>query len=202
MSNDKLKLSYTGNKSPSPKLIWNESRIGLKFEGSCLKQDTTPITRNDGVSLYIAYKLDAWSRGLNTEFILKNCLLGDVELTKNTDPDKYKYSGYAFDLRSEFTLSDGSMGKNVITFGVDMSSSVHIDNKKKHIIIPGKDPTQGLDDTTVSAEVEYSIDFSRSNRKLCLSLHYNGSNSFLFVNATKIYQFKVNDSKIKNFLCI
>ena len=130
MTNDKLKPPYTGNKSLSPNLIWNESRIGLKFEGSCLKQDTTPITRNDGVSLYIVYKLDAWSRGLNTGFILKNCLFGDVELTKNADSDKYKYSGYAFNLRSEFTLSDGSMGKNVVIFGVDMSSSLHIDNKK------------------------------------------------------------------------
>ena len=59
-------------------------------------------------------------------------MFGDVKLTKNADPDKYKYSGYGieFDSRSEFSLPDGSMGKNVIIFEVDMSSSVHIDNKK------------------------------------------------------------------------
>ena len=68
-----------------------------------------------------------------------------------------------------------------------MSLSRHIDNNKKGILILGLGPTQGLDDTTLTAEAQYLNHFSRSNRKLCLSLHYNGSNSFLFVNATKIY---------------
>ena len=85
----------------------------------------------------------------------------------------------------------------VVVFGVDTSSSIHIDNKKKDLLILGKVPTQGLDDTTLSAEAQYSINFSRLNRKFCSSLHYNGSSSFLFVHATKIYQFKANDSEIK-----
>ena len=89
------------------------------------------------------------------------------------------------------------MGKNVIIFGVDISSSVHIDNKIKYILILGKVPTQGLNDTTLTAETQYQINFSISNAKFCLSLHYNGSNSFLFVNATKIYQVKTNDSEVK-----
>ena len=59
-----------------------------------------------------------------------------------------------------------------------MSSSVHTNNKNKNILILGKGPTQGIDDTTLTAEAEYSINLSRSNRKFCLSLHYNGSNSF------------------------
>ena len=60
-----------------------------------------------------------------------------------------------------------------------------------------------LDDTTLTAEAQYSINFSRSNRKFCLSLHYKGNNSFLFVNATKIYQFKAKDSEIKKYpLCL
>ena len=63
------------------------------------------------------------------------------------------------------------MGKNVIIFGVNVSSSVHIDDKKKYILILGKTPTQGLDDTTLTEEAQYSINFSRSNRKLCLRLH-------------------------------
>ena len=95
------------------------------------------------------------------------------------------------------------MGKNVIVFGVDMSSSVHTDNGKKDFLILGKGPTQGLDDTRLTAEAQYSINFSRSSRKFCLSLHYNGSNSFLFVNPTKIYQFKAKDSEIKKYpLCL
>ena len=77
------------------------------------------------------------------------------------------------------------MGKNVIIFGADLSSSVHIDNKFKYILMLDEGPTQGLDDTTLTAEAKY-IDFTKSGRRLVLSLHHNGSNSFLSVNATKI----------------
>ena len=81
-----------------------------------------------------------------------------------------------------------------------MSSSVHTDNKEKGILIPGLGPTQELYDITLTAEAQYSINFSRSNKKICLSLHYNWSNRFLFVNATKIYQFKAKCSEIKKYL--
>ena len=64
---------------------------------------------------------------------------------------------------------------------------MHIDNKKKDTLIFGKDPTQGLDNIALKVEAQYSNTFSRSNRKFCLSLHYDGSDGFLFVNATKIY---------------
>ena len=92
-------------------------------------------------------------------------------------------------MRAEFLLPDGSMGKNAIILGVNMSSSVHIVNKNEDIIILGKGPTQELDNTVLTAEAEYSTNFSRSQRKFCSSLHYNGSN-ILFLNATKIFQFK------------
>ena len=104
---------------------------------------------------------------------------------------------------SELSLPDGSMDKNVIIFGVDMSSSVQIDNKARDILIFSIGPTQGLGDATLTAEAQYSINFSISNRKFCLSLHYNGSNSFLFVSATKIYQFTAKNSEtIKHSLCL
>ena len=84
-----------------------------------------------------------------------------------------------------------------------MRSSVHIVNKGKDILFLAKGQTQGLDNTTLSAEAQNSINFTRSNIKFCLSQHYNGSNSFLFVNATKIYQFKAKDSEIKIYpLCL
>ena len=99
----------------------------------------------------------------------------------------YTDYGIGFDSYSEFSLPDGSEGKNVIIFGVDMSSSMYIDNTEKDILILGKGSTQALDDTTLTAEAQYSMSFSRSNRKFCLSMYYNGRNSFLFVKATKIY---------------
>ena len=81
----------------------------------------------------VSYTLDPCLRNLNTDFALNNCLSGSVKLTKNSHPDKYKYSLYSigFDSRSEFPLQIGTMGKNVVIFGADMSSSVHIDNKNK-----------------------------------------------------------------------
>ena len=107
------------------------------------------------------------------------------------------------DSRLELSLTDESVGKNDIISGVNMSSSVYIDNKGKYILILSKNPTQELRGTTLTAEAQCSVNFSRSNRRFCLSLRYNGSNSLLFVNATKIYQFRARDSEIKNHpLCL
>ena len=80
-----------------------------------------------------------------------------------------------------------------------MGSSVHIDNKGKDILILGEGPTQGLDDTTLTAEAKYRINFTQSGKRFTLSLYYNGSNSFLFVNATKIYMFKAEKSEIEDY---
>ena len=81
---------------------------------------------------------------------LEDCLFGGVILAKNADPDKYVYPGcgIGFNSRSEFSLSDGSLGKNVIIFGADMRSSVYIYNKKKNIFFLDLGLTQELDDTT------------------------------------------------------
>ena len=76
-----------------------------------------------------------------------------------------------------------------------MSSSPHIDNKKKDISVLGKEPTQGLE-PTLTAEKMYSINFTLTKKRFCLSLHYNGANSYLFVNGTETYKFKAKDSKI------
>ena len=81
-----------------------------------------------------------------TIMILKNCLFGVVTLSKNADIDKYGYSSYGigFDGKSSFSFPNNGFGQDVIIFGVDMSSSAHINNKKKDILILGKGPTQGL----------------------------------------------------------
>ena len=76
-----------------------------------------------------------------------------------------------------------------------MSSSIHIDNKKKDILVLRKGPTQGLEHT-LTAEKMYSINFTVTKKKFCLSLHYNGANSYLFVNGTEICKFKAKDSEL------
>ena len=69
-----------------------------------------------------------------------------------------------------------------------MSSSVHVDNKKKDILNLVERSTQQLD---VTADKKYSINFTQNNKRFCLSLHYNRANSYLFVNGTVII-FKLN----------
>ena len=114
-------------------------------------------------NIFIVYELDTWSRDLNFHFTLKDCLFGSIKLAKNADPDKYSYSGngFGFGSISHFSLPKFDWGKNVITFRVDMSSSVHIDNNKKGILTLFEDPTQRLEDTTLPVEAKYSITFSR-----------------------------------------
>ena len=83
-----------------------------------------------------------------------------------------------------------------------MSSSPYIDNKKKDKLVLGKGPTGGLE-YTLAAEKMYSINCSRGGKKICLGLHYNGANSYLFVNGTETYKFKEKDSEIvASSLCL
>ena len=155
------------------------------------------------MKIYIVYELGA-STSHSSDPTLKNCLFGAVTLTKNADIEKYKYSGYGigFDRRSSFSFPGGGFGQNVLIFGVDISSSIHIDNKNKNILVLGRGPTQGLE-STLTVEKMYSINFTTSKKRFCLSLHYNGANSYLFVNGTEIYKFKAKDSKIvANRLCL
>ena len=76
-----------------------------------------------------------------------------------------------------------------------MSFSAHIDNKKKDILVLGIGPTQGLEHTR-TAERMFSINFTVTKEKFCLRLHYNGGNSYLFVNGTETYKFKAKDTEI------
>ena len=82
------------------------------------------------------------------------------------------------------------MAKNVIIYGADMNSFAHIHYKNKDILILGERTRGGLDDTTLTAEAKYPINFTQSGKRFILSLQYNGSNSFFFVNATKVYHSK------------
>ena len=88
------------------------------------------------VNIYIVYELGASSSHINDP-TLKNCLFGTFTLTKNADIDKYGYSGYGigFNRRAGFSFPSGGYGQNVLTFGVDMSFTAHIDKKKRHISI-------------------------------------------------------------------
>ena len=135
----------------------HNSKIRLEFKENCLKQDKVTFTPSNVIRLFIVYELDTWSRDLNADFALKDCSFGAIKLNKKADPDKYSYSGYYIGLGycSLFSLPNFDWGKNTIIFGVDNSLSVHIDNKKKYILVLGDGQTQGLDDTTITGDAKF-----------------------------------------------
>ena len=84
-----------------------------------------------------------------------------------------------------------------------MSLSTNTANSEKNILILGKDPVQSLGERSLSAEKIYLTNFTKTNKKSCLSLHYNGANSYLFVNGTEIHKFIAKDVEINPYnLCI
>ena len=126
---------------------------------------------------------------------LGSCSFGAVSLNKNAGIDKYKYSGYKirFDRGSIYSFGNG-FGRNVIIFGADMNTSVDVDNKRKYILILGS--TRGLGKHSLTVEKIYSVNPTDQRKKYCLSLQYNGANSYLFVNGAEIIKFKAKDSEI------
>ena len=160
LSDESIKPRKTTNSSLSPELNYYGTKTKIKFTGICLKQSSHILTHKKVVNIYIVYEL-AGSSSHDSDPTIKNCLSGAVTLTKNADIEKYKYSGYGigFDRRSSFSFPSGGSGQNVLIFGADMSTSIHIDNKKKDILVLGRGPTQGLE-STLTAEKMYSINFT------------------------------------------
>ena len=108
-----LALSYIGNKTI------------VKFDGDCLKQDKTTFTHGKSVNIYIACEINLWNYVESSDPTLGNSLFGAIKLKKkNADIEKFKYSGngIGFDMKGTFEFPTIGFGRNVITFGVDMSS--------------------------------------------------------------------------------
>ena len=161
----------TSDNSLKPLTDYVGNKIRLKFNESCLKQPKLYCNRGTVVNIYMAYELGA-SGSNDSHPTLRNCLFGAITLGKNADIDKYRYSGceIGFDKRSSFLFRGGRCGQNVLIFGANMSSSAHIDNKKKEILVLLIEPTEGLEHT-LTAEKIYSINFTLTRKKFCLSFH-------------------------------
>ena len=132
LSAESIKPPTTSDNSLTPILNYYGAKTKVTFTGSCLKQPKLSFTHGKVLNTYIVYELGA-SSSHNNDPTLRNCLFGAVTLTKNADINKYGYSGYGirFDRRGHFSFSGGEYGQNILIFGVDMSFSAHIDNKKK-----------------------------------------------------------------------
>ena len=137
------------------------------------------------MNLCIVYEFNIWPHNSNNNFTLKNCLFGTVKLTRKRNKSKFTYK--------DFWSFGNDSTKNVVIFGVDNSSSSHVDNPKNISLVLDKGPTEGINSSVGTAEIKISIKFSKDNTKLCLSLHYNGDESYLYVNNTEIYKFKAKD---------
>ena len=186
------KLSHIGKQTRRnfPKLEHDNARIKLKFKGSILKQ-SEPTDFGSIVNIYIVSSLIPKTNGYN--IVLKNCLSGSIDITKNAYPGKYTYSGgigIGFDSKGEYTHPDGGIGRNVIIFGTDMTNSKHANNETKYVLVLGRGLTQKIDSTAIYTKKIFSPNFSVENKTFCLSLHYCSDDSYLFVNGKEATKFK------------
>ena len=200
LSNEKISSVITPSYNRAPSLAYDNVRIKLKFVGSLLKQDK--ITYNHGpiLNIYIVYRL---SPNITSDITLENRLFGAVKIIKTLKLNTYSGYGIAFDSGGIFSHPSGGYGENVIIFWADLSNSVHANNKANNILVLGKEFIQGVNGTTIYAEKMYSSNFTVTNKKFCLSLHYNSDSSYLFVNGKEIVNFKSKDSEIVPYpLCL
>ena len=170
----------------------SDGRMYVYLSGNHFQQNIAIIPNNNNViNIYCVYKLDPIASSRDTTFTMQNALFGAMQITKNTDTSKYDYKGYGicFDERSEFgnTITEGGFAhttdaRNVLIFGAGMSFSVHKTNRANHIYVMGTGLTQGIHDTTLYAEKNFYRNFTDPGKKCMLSLHYNGDDSYLFVN--------------------
>ena len=200
-------------------ILKNDERLYVYLQGNHFQQNNVLTSSNDHVlngnvvNIYIVYKLGPLASTRDKSFTIQNALFGAMPITKNaTDNDNNNYKGYGicFDERSEFghTITEGGHAhttdaRNVLIFGADMSFSVHATNRANHIYPMGTGLTLGINDTTIYAEKNFYRNFTNFGKKFVLSLHYNGDNSYLFVNGRQELKFKAKtDQLVKEKLCI
>ena len=175
-------------------ILKNDERLYVYLQGNHFQQNNVLTSSNDHV-------------------INKNALFGAMQITKNaTNNSKNNYKGYSIcvDERSEFghTITEGGFthttgARNVLIFGADMSFSVHATNRANHIYLVDAGLTQGINDTTIYAEKNFYRSLTDFSKKFMLCLHYNGDDSYLFVNGRHELKFKVKtDQLVKEKLCI
>ena len=166
----------------------DNGRMSVRLEGAYFKQMRLRPNNDNIVNIYIVYLIDPISNSRNTDYTVQNALFGGVKLTKNaTATSKHKYEGYGicFDEGGTFCKGNISNGKNVLIFGVHENSLVHANNKVNNIYVMGDVFVEGISDTTLYAAKLYSQNFTAVNKTFVLSLHYNGDDSYLFINVNE-----------------
>ena len=190
----------------------NDGRMHVSLSGNHFQQNKVIIPNNDNVpSIYCVYQLDPVTSTRDDTFTIQSALFGATEITKHSDTSKYNYKGYGicFDEGGTFghTIRESNLdhttnARNVLNFGADISFSTHKTNKANNIYVMGKFFVQGINDTTLYAEKKFYRNFTDPGKKFLLSLHYNGDNSYLFVNGRQELKFKAKSEHLvkENFL--
>ena len=212
------KKSNENTKKEMP-ILKNDERLHVYLQGNHFQQNNVLVSNNDHVinknvfNIYIVYKLDPIASTKDTSFSIQNALFGAMQITKiATDNPKNNYKGYSFDEGSEFghTITEGGCAhttdaRNVLIFGADMSFSVHATNRANNIYLMGTGLTKDtkINDTKIYAGKNFYRNFADFGKKFMLSLHYNGDDSYLFVNGRQELKFKAKtDQLVKEKLCI
>ena len=205
-SSKNLLYSVQNTKNITPNIKNINGQLYVFFNGGYFIQDPITIQYNV-INIYCVYEIQPISSSRYTTFTIQNALFGAMEITKNTDTSKHTYKGYGicFDEGGTFShrITEGgrthtTLGRNVLIVGVDMSFSVHATNRANNIYVMGDGLIQGINDTTIYAEKNYWRNFTDPGKKYVLSLHYNGDNSYLFVNGRQELKFKAKDDQIIN----
>ena len=200
LCNEKISSIATLSYNQAPSLAYDNVRIKSTFVGSFLKQDKITYNLGPIVNIYIVYRL---SPSITSDITLENCLFGAVKIRETLKTNTYSGYGIGFDSRGRFSHPSRAYGKNAIIFAAGLSSSVHINNRADNILVLGKAFIQGINGTKIYAEKMYSTNFTVTNKKFCLSLHYNADSSYLFVNGKEIVNFKAKDFEFVSYpLCL
>ena len=131
MSDKRINSIAASNYSITPELSYYNSKIKVKFNGSCFKPDKVTYNHGKAINIYIVFEISK-NYNISSYLALENCLFRAFSLTKHFDIDQHKYfgCGIGFDRKGKFSVGNG-FGRNCITFGVDMNSLYMLITRKK-----------------------------------------------------------------------
>ena len=185
LSDEKIKSS---GETYSPTLPFDKEKKYLTFNSDILAQEKIVYNHESVVNIYVVYTLLYWPN--STIDCLKNCLFGAIAFYR-------KWSGYglAFGIKDYVHTESGKNAKNLVILCVDTSD----DDKttENNILVLGKGSVSITRTETIKAKKEIKTNCTITNEKFVLSLHYNGDDSYLFVNGIGQYRFKEKSTEIK-----
>ena len=164
--NSKLKPLYTAFLHSIRSSVY---RMGIKFDKDLLAvEENSYLTKT--VNVYIIYDLDTWPKNPTNNFKFRNCLYGATSVVRNSNKEKWIYSDYGTTSDETGSWSfNNNFARNIIIFGVNNISSSHADNRKNNFLVLCDGPTFGINGSFGSPGKKFSINFSKSNTKFCLS---------------------------------